>query len=200
MTRLQTLAALALLLLVTNVLTVLNADFRDGFLEIMKQTIGRVVPLPSPESSRLQEEIGLLKAENRSLVQKSDTLRVATVALVGATQALVVAETVLRARHAALQTKEQVQRGAARRFKEIVISRVKRTALRGSATLIARATPVAGIAASAAVLSFDLVDACEVLEEAQKVGNVFGDEERIAHQICGLKVPSVNELRSMVPL
>jgi hypothetical protein len=199
MTRLQTIG-IVVLLLATNVLTVLNDDVRNSALGFMRQTLGRVVAFPMPEAVRLHAEIDRLNAENASLIRTSDTVRLATVTLVAATQALIVADSALRVRHVTLQTQVKAQQGAARRFREAVVTRVKRTAARGSASLIARVTPAAGIAANVAVLAVDLADACEVLREAKKVGEAFGDDTKVEDSICGMKVPSVDQLRLMVPL
>mgnify|MGYP000880665952 CR=1 FL=1 len=87
---------------------------------------------------------------------------------------------------------------AAKRLSKSVATRTARGAARHVAGAAGESIPVVGTALIAGMLALDIVDGCELLKEINEMNRAVGADIEDEGKVCGVKVPTQNELATAV--
>ncbi len=205
-----------LALCLTNALTLTNGNFHatahnlaesvfGGFVSTADSMMNRTKALRAEnekltsinlelasENRRLAAAEAALRASYRTLELAHDLLRTRTLRLVDATHRLI-------GEHDEIRRKSEIQKAAAKRFNSRMFPRLSKSVGRSVSSLPARAVPWAGIAASVAFTTLDLIDACHTLEDLNAMNEAFDEAKHDDSKVCGVKIPTADELKKSLP-
>ncbi len=195
--------SLTLLLCVTNILTLLDQDFRNNVYDALARVaaspvlrtigLGPIVKIVEEGSPAAGEKRAVERA-TRHLVERVSMLRrdVADLTtekarLVTQGQAL---QKQLRASHAAIASHRQRVSALGMR----VVSRAGRSVTRHLAALPGHALPVLSATVAVGSVALDIHDACESLKELDDLNRSVGLAPANRSDVCGRAVPTADEL------
>ncbi|MGR3782311.1 MAG: hypothetical protein ACU0DT_13740 [Albimonas sp.] len=144
---------------------------------------------------------GVMLAANVATLTVSGVAALANGALAAAGVSTVAARSAARAAAAA------PARAAARAATRRVSARVARGAARSAGSVLAQSVPFVGAAAVVGVTAWEIGDACAMLEDLEELeaaldalepGAVPAGAEAERDRVCGLQVPSVDEVRAAI--
>jgi hypothetical protein len=180
------LIALAALLVVTNVLTLVDYGFHAKAYQLV-ETVARATGLgTSLEGSPAEVNRRALEiAARQSAEEAIRRQRVATMALVASLLVLVDATHALLQQHNAVKLAYGSLAATSRAVARRVAVRTAGSATRSVTTLAGKALPYVGAASVLALTAYDLADACQTLKDANELevatgASKGGEEEKFA--------------------
>lgn len=201
-TKIYVLVAAFFMLAASNLMTLMSDKYHAKAHNIIEVTLGRVIPMDHSTINRarqLETENKRLTDANVQLASGNAKLVAATRVLISATDALQAAHNRLALNHVATQKSAEVVRTTARSTIAKLWHRTTFGATRSVASLIPRATPAIGAAASLFALGLDLKDACDSLKDMNSLNESIGDPVSDSDKVCGQRVPTMAELKKLIP-
>lgn len=194
--------AVILALGVTNLMTLVDDSFHVKAHDFLESVAGRFISTSGSTINKTRN----LRLANEELITSNKKMIIAAVALSAATRGLIVANDVLQVNHRKLTTdheslskKSVALKTSAKGMVAKVWLKVSGSVMRNVVSLPARVAPVAGAMVSLSVTALDLADACSILKDMNAMYEVIGDVTQDESKICGIRLPTVEELRKSIP-
>jgi hypothetical protein len=185
-------AALVFGLVAINVLTLIDAKFHSFAYDVMVSTVktlglGDTVLANSP--TMVKERA--IENATRSLQAEVSHLKVSVAALSVANTALLVDKR-------ALTDWRDRSRNTVSRIASKIKARSARNAATNVAELLPASIPIAGIPVNILLTSMDVADACSTMKDLNEMNQEFELNQEDVTRVCGLRVPSADELKKWV--
>jgi hypothetical protein len=104
----------------------------------------------------------------------------------------------LNEEHAELKRVSVYRSNAVRTVSKRIAVRAAANAAKNVGGVFAEAVPYVGIGAIIAITASDLYDDCQTLKDLNEVNVAFGHETEDDSKVCGIKMPSLNDVRAVV--
>jgi hypothetical protein len=185
-------AALVLGLVAINVLTLIDAKFHSfayGFVVSTVKTLGlgNTVLANSPTMVKERE----IESTTRNFQAEVSRLK-------NAVAALSVANVALLAENAKLTAWRDRSKTTVSRIANKIRARSARNASVNVADLLPASIPLAGIPVSIALTVMDVNDACSTMKDLNEMNQEFELDNEDVTRVCGIRVPSVDEVKKRV--
>jgi len=195
--------SLTLLLCMTNILTLLDQDFRHDAYDI----VSRLAATPVLRTIGLSKVAGIIEDRSPAKLEKKAVER-ATVRLVETSTMLLREVGSLKSERATLAAERKTlqrqlydsravlaqYRERAARLGVKVLGRAGRSVTRHLLALPGHALPVLGATVAVGSATIDINDACDSLKELDELNQAIGLPSANRSRICGVVVPTAEEL------
>lgn len=101
-------------------------------------------------------------------------------------------------KHEELKRVSQLKASSVKKVSSRLAVRSARSASRNVSASAAEAIPWIGAAIVVAEVGWDVYDACETMKDANELNSIFGNEPEDQSKVCGMKVPTKDELLATV--
>jgi len=185
-----------------NVLTLLNDAIHAAGYNALKTILASALPdatvsrmlRASPTTKRRGEVMRATKAlsnENAKLAASNKAIEKKRIALERANKKI-------GAEHAVLKSISGKQTLTAQKISKRLATRSLANATRNASSVAGEAIPLIGTAIIVGVTAWDVHDACETMKDINELNGAFGHAKEDQTRVCGLKVPSQEQVLAQV--